>query len=243
MTVSRTVVITGAAGGMGAAFVPRFLAAGDTVIATDLTDEAPAGLNDETGRLHYIAADLTDEDDLDRIVDTARETTGRVDVLVNNAGWFPVQPFEQIRASDWKAVLDVNLVAPALLIRALLPLMKGRGWGRIINIGSAALYGGVSGQAHYVAAKGGIVGLTRSLAREFGSEGITANIVAPGLTLTTKARQMLPKAVQDAQISARSLKREEFPEDLVGTVAFLASRDADFVTGQTIVVDGGNTML
>lgn len=169
--------------------------------------------------------------------------TGRVDVLVNNAGWFPVQPFEQIEASDWKKVLDINLVAPALLIRALLPLMTARGWGRIVNIGSGSLYEGVPGQAHYVAAKGGIVGLTRSLAREFGPEGITANIVAPGLTLTAKAREVLPQEIQDAQIAVRSLKREERPEDLVGTVFFLASPDADFVTGQTIVVDGGNTML
>lgn len=243
MRTGRTVVITGAAGGMGALFVERFLANGDTVIATDMTEQGLAALKDETGRLHRIAADLTEADDLAALADHARKATGRVDVLVNNAGWFPVRPFEEIEAADWKAVLDINLVAPALLTRALLPLMKGRGWGRIVNIGSGSIYGGVPGQAHYVAAKAGIVGLTRSLARELGNEGITANIVAPGLTLTPKAREVLPKALRDAQIEVRSLKREEVPEDLVGTVFFLASPDADFVTGQSIVVDGGNTML
>lgn len=243
MKTGRTVVVTGAAGGMGSLFAARFLANGDTVIATDVTDEALARLPDGSGRLHRIPANLTDEGDLRRIAGLVRETTGRVDVLVNNAGWFPVQAFEEIAAEDWRKVLEINLVAPALLIRTLLPFMKGRGWGRIINVGSASLYGGVPGQAHYVAAKGGIVGLTRSLAREFGDEGITCNILAPGLTLTPNARKMLPKDVQDAQIAVRSLKREERPEDLVGTVFFLASPEADFVTGQTIVVDGGNTML
>ena len=170
MKNERTVVITGAAGGMGALFVERFLANGDTVIATDMTQEGLAALKDDSGRLHRITANLTEADDLAGIAEHTRKATGRVDVLVNNAGWFPMQPFEEIEASDWKTVLDINLVAPAMLTRALLPLMKGRGWGRIVNIGSASFYGGVPGQAHYVP-------------------------------------------------------------------------DADFLTGQSIVVDGGNTML
>src|SRR5690606_3232608 len=130
-----------------------------------------------------------------------------------------------------------------MLIRALLPLMKGRGWGRIVNIGSGSIYVGVPGQVHYVSAKAGIVGLTRSLAREFGDEGITVNVVAPGLTVTPKAREVLPEEIQKEQIKVRSLKREEVPEDLVGTVFFLASPYADFVTGQSLVVDGGHTKL
>ncbi|MGY9047481.1 hypothetical protein P775_07740 [Puniceibacterium antarcticum] len=243
MKSDRTVIVTGAAGGLGALFVERFLENGDTVIATDMSEDGLLALSDETGRLHRITADLTDEADIARIAELAKETTGRVDVLVNNAGWFPVQPFEQITAQDYRTVLDINLVAPAMLTRALLPLMKGHRWGRIVNIGSGSIYGGVPGQVHYTSAKAGIVGMTRSLAREFGGEGITANIVAPGLTLTAKAREVLPKALQDDQIGQRSIKREEVPEDLVGTVFFLASPGADFVTGQTIVVDGGITML
>ena len=244
MKIGRTVVITGAAGGMGRLFVARFLANGDTVIATDMAEEGLADLRTSgRGTLYTLAADLTDANDIDRISALARDTTGRVDVLVNNAGWFPVQPFEEIDRIGWSKVLDINLVAPAMLTRALLPLMKGRGWGRIVNIGSGSIYGGVPGQVHYVSAKAGIVGLTRSLAREFGDEGITVNIVAPGLTVTPKAREVLPEEIQEEQIKVRSLKREEVPEDLVGTVFFLASPDADFVTGQSLVVDGGNTML
>lgn len=243
MNTDRTVIVTGAAGGLGALFAERFLANGDSVIATDMSDDALAALDDDTGRLHRIAADLTDAADIARIATFAEEKTGRVDVLVNNAGWFPVQPFEEITAEDYRKVLDINLVAPAMLTRALLPLMKGRGWGRIVNIGSGSIYGGVPGQVHYTSAKAGIIGMTRSLAREFGGEGITANIVAPGLTLTAKAREILPKALQDDQIEQRCIQREEGPEDLVGTVFFLASPGADFVTGQTIVVDGGITML
>ncbi len=242
MRTDRTVIVTGAAGGMGAEFVHRFIANGDHVIATDMTKEGLEKLG-TSENLYTLAADLSDQEDLAKIVRLAQSSTGRVDVLINNAGWFPVQPFLQIANDDWSKVLGINLIAPALLTRAVLPLMTGRGWGRLINIGSGSVYGGVPGQVHYVAAKAGVIGMTRSLAREFGHEGITANVVAPGLTMTAKAREVLPVALQEAQIRLRSIKREEVAADLVGTVFFLASPDSDFVTGQTIVVDGGNTML
>lgn len=242
MKTNRTVVITGAAGGLGGHFVRRFLENDDTVIATDLSDKGLQALGNN-GRLHKIAADLADEGAISEIVRRIEPITGRVDVLINNAGWFPVQPFAEITAQDWQRVLNVNLVAPALLTRAILPLMTGRGWGRLVNIGSGSVYGGVPGQVHYVAAKAGIVGMTRSLAREYGHEGITANVVAPGLTMTARARETLPVSIQQAQLKLRSLQREEVPQDLVGTVFFLASPDSDFITGQSIVVDGGNTML
>ena len=247
MRTDRTIVVTGAAGGMGALFVRRFLENGDTVIATDMTDAGLATLrasaNGTAGALHTVTADYTEEAGLAAIVQLARDTTGRVDVIVNSAGWFPVQPFVEMDGADWRRVLDINLVGPALLIRALLTMMSGRGWGRIVNLGSASIYGGVEGQVHYVSAKSGIVGMTRSLARELGHEGITVNVVAPGLTLTPNARKALPQALQDAQIERRAIKREETPEDLVGTVFFLASPDADFVTGQSIVVNGGIEMI
>lgn len=245
MRTDRTVVVTGAAGGMGALFVRRFLDNGDTVIATDRSADALAALHDGPGaeRLRTVAADYTDEAGIEAIVELARATTGRIDVIVHSAGWFPVQPFEQMDAAAWKTVLDINLVGPALLTRAILPFMKGHGWGRIVSLGSASIYGGVPGQVHYVSAKSGIVGMTRSLAHELGHEGITANVVAPGLTLTPNARKALPQALQDSQIEKRALKREETPQDLVGTVFFLASPDADFITGQSIVVNGGIEMI
>lgn len=241
MKTGRTIVITGAAGGIGKECVRRFLANDDTVIATDTSDEALAKLAEElaSDRLHVRKADITDEDDGTRLAQLAQEQTGRVDVLVNVAGFFPVQPFLEISADDWRKIIDINLTGTALMCRAMLPLMTGRGWGRIVNIGSASVNEGVPGQTHYVSAKAGVIGLTRSLAREFGDEGITVNLVAPGVTITPNAAKTLPKDIQAAQIEKRAIKREEKPADLVGPVFFFASPDADFVTGQTLVVDGG----
>ena len=245
MKTDRTVVITGAAGGMGTVFVRRFLDNGDTVIATDTSADSLAELagSMNCARLRTCPADITDEADIKALAGLTSATTGRADVLVNVAGYFPVQPFLEMTAADWRKIIDINLTGTALMCQAMLPLMTGRGWGRIINIGSASIYAGVPGQAHYVAAKSGMIGLSRSLAREFGAEGVCVNVVAPGVTITASAKKTLPQKIQDDAIAARCLQREEYADDLTGTVFFLASPDADFVTGQTVVVDGGNEML
>lgn len=246
MNTDRVVVVTGAAGGMGALLVARFLANGDTVIGTDTSAEALAKLTERAGgdgKLHVLAADISDEASCAKLADFAREQAGRVDVLVNCAGFFPTQPFDEITLADWNKVVGINLTGVFLMIKAMLPLMKGRGWGRIVNIGSGSMFEGVAEQTHYVAAKAGVLGFSRSLARVVGSDGITVNVVAPGLTVTPRVRESMPAKMLQAQIEARAIQREETGEDLVGTVFFLASTDADFISGQTINVDGGKHML
>jgi len=246
MNTNRVVVITGAAGGMGALIVERFLTNGDTVIATDAKDEALQKLvakQKPDAKLYVIAGDISNEAACLKVADYTREKAGHVDVFVNVAGYFPMQPFDEMTAADFRRIIDINLTGVFLMIKAIYPLMKGRGWGRIVNIGSASIFEGVAEQVHYVAAKAGILGLSRSLARIFGDDGITVNVVTPGLTVTPIVREKMPPEFIESQNKARCIKREEKGEDLVGTVFFLASPDADFISGQTINVDGGKHML
>jgi NAD(P)-dependent dehydrogenase (short-subunit alcohol dehydrogenase family) len=142
----------------------------------------------------------------------------------------------------WRQVIDINLTGTFLMTHALLPLMKDQGSGRIINFSSGSIFPGVAGQTHYVAAKAGVIGFTRSLAREVGNYGITVNNITPGLTVTKAVRDSFPPAILQAQRDGRALHRDEVPEDLVGPTFFLASDDAAFVTGQTLNVDGGMSM-
>jgi len=246
MDKGRTVLITGAAGGMGALFVKRFLAHGDTVIATDTSHEALAKLAtgaDPAAKLLNLAADISDEVSCGTLAAFARDKTGRIDVLVNCAGYFPTQAFANMSLADWNKVIGINLTGVFLVVKAILPLMTGRGWGRIINIGSGSMFEGVAEQVHYVAAKAGVLGFTRSLARVVGKDGITVNLVAPGLTLTPAVRTQMPAEMIEAQIKSRAIRRDETGDDLVGAVFFLASPDADFMSGQTLNVDGGRHML
>lgn len=245
MRSGRVVVITGAAGAVGSVLVDRFLANGDTVIATDADPAVLARWRerfDADADLITGAADVASEADCDALAAIASERAGRVDVLINCAGLFPIVPFEEMSVAAWRQIIDVNLTGSFLMVRALLPLMKAQGWGRIVNFGSGSVFDGTRGQTHYVAAKAGIVGFTRSLAREVGGYGITVNTVTPGLTVTSAVRDSFPPELLAAQRNGRALQRDELPEDLVGPTFFLASPDADFVSGQTLNVDGGKFM-
>ena len=246
MKTGRVVLITGASGGMGASFVERFLANGDTVIATDTSKEQLLTLRDKAGPqadLYIRSADISDEASCNELARFAREEAGRVDVLINCAGFFPTQSFEAMTLADWNEVIGINLTGVFLMSKVILPLMSGRRWGRIVNIGSGSMFEGVADQTHYVAAKAGVLGLSRCLARVVGKEGITVNVVTPGLTVTAKVKETMPAKMLEAQIETRAIKREETAADLVGTVFFLASPDADFMSGQTLNVDGGRHLL
>ena len=246
MEKDRVVLITGAAGGMGALFAKRFLAHGDTVIATDTSDEALAKLAGgvaDAAKLFALAADISDETSCAKLAAFAVAKAGHVDVLINCAGYFPTQTFTEMSLADWNKVIGVNLTGVFLMVKTILPLMTGRGWGRIINIGSGSMFEGVAEQVHYVAAKAGVLGFSRSLARVVGKDGITVNVVAPGLTLTPAVRASMPPELIAAQIKSRAIPRDETGDDLVGSVFFLASPDADFMSGQTLNVDGGRHML
>jgi NAD(P)-dependent dehydrogenase (short-subunit alcohol dehydrogenase family) len=245
MQTGRVVAITGAGGGIGALLVERFLRNGDTVLGTDSSDTALQRLREAIGddaALITEAADITSEEDCARLAQILRDGPGHLDVIVNCAGFFPITPFEEIGAADWRKIIDINLTGSFLVVQALLPLMKERGWGRIVNFGSGSVFDGTKGQTHYVAAKAGVVGFSRSLAREVGAYGITVNVVTPGLTVTKAVRDSFPAAILEAQRKARALARDEEPEDLVGPVFFLASDDAGFISGQTLNVDGGKFM-
>ena len=243
MRTGRIVVVTGATGGIGALAVDRFLHNGDTVIAADIDADRIAALGSASRggeeRLLACSANVASEDDCARLAAYARESFGRVDVLVNCAGYFPIKPFEQISSAEWRAVVDVNLTGVFLVVQAMLPLMKGRDWGRIINFGSGTFFKGTPNQSHYISAKAGVIGLSRCLATELGDHGITVNVITPGLTVTAPVRRDFPDAFLAARRAERCLKRDQQPEDLIGAIAFLASPDADFMTGQIMNVDGG----
>jgi NAD(P)-dependent dehydrogenase (short-subunit alcohol dehydrogenase family) len=245
MNTNRIVLITGAAGGVGTVLVDRFVANGDTIIATDARQDVLDSWRTRwpgDAKIITAAADITSETDVEAITELVRDTAGHLDVLINCAGYFPIVGFEEMTTKQWRQVIDINLTGTFLMTHALLPLMKDQGSGRIINFSSASIYPGVPGQAHYVAAKAGVIGFTRSLAREVGNYGITVNNITPGLTVTQAVRDSFPAAILQSQRDGRALHRDEAPEDLVGPVFFLASEDAAFVTGQTLNVDGGMYM-
>lgn len=245
MKTGRGVVITGAAGGIGAALVRRFLESGDAVLGLDRDAEALEALRRQLGGIGHLATktvNIASEEACLDAAETARETLGHVEVLINCAGHFPITPFEQMSAAQWRDVVGINLDGTFFMVKAMLPLMKDRGWGRIVNFGSGGFFKGTPGQSHYLAAKGGVVGLSRCLASELGGYGLTVNIVTPGVTLTAAARRIVAPEHAETRRLQRALKREEVAEDLVGAVYFLASPDADFITGQILNVDGGGYM-
>lgn len=243
---NRIAIITGAAGGMGTVFTKRFLEEGAKVCAADTTQEGLDKLNDELASpagLITVVADISKEEDADKIYQKVNSTWKGADILVNNAGWFPFTDFEKVTYEEWKKVITINLDGPFLVTKALLPLIKNSKNGRIINIGSGSIFNGPPNQIHYVSAKAGIAGFTRSLANALGQYNITVNMVTPGLTVTPNLLRVVPAEMIKKIEESGALKRQQQASDLVGGVLFLATDDAAFITGQTLNIDGGRTFI
>jgi NAD(P)-dependent dehydrogenase (short-subunit alcohol dehydrogenase family) len=186
------------------------------------------------------------EESVSRLAADVNRRFGRCDILINNAGIYPIQPFEQLTFADWRRVMALNLDAVFLVTRAFAPDMKRRGWGRVINLSSSTFNMVASGYTHYIASKGGVIGFTRALATEMANHGVTVNAISPSLTRTPGTEGRMPRPgrkdmdeefEQIAKIQA--IRRVQVPEDLTGVVSFLASDDSAFMTGQTLYVDGG----
>ena len=240
----RIAIVTGAAQGIGRAIAEGLADAGARIVVADLqgAEEAASSFADGIG----ITADVADENDVQRLMDEVVERCGTVDILVNNAGLYAsleMRPFEQIPLEEWRKVMDVNVASMFLMCRAVVPVMRARGGGKIVNISSGTPFRGVPFLLHYVTSKGAIVALTRALAKELGKDQVLVNCVAPGFTMSAgvEAHPEVVEKLRDVSVSARTLQRDQLPEDVVGAVVFLCGPGSDFITGQSIVIDGGQT--
>jgi len=243
----KTIIVTGGSLGIGRAYALGLAAEGARVVVADIADPQPTVKEIETGggQALGIWCDVSREEDTLRLASETLRAYGRIDVLVNNAavyGTLKRRSFMEIPVEEWDRVMAVNLRGLFLCARAVVPAMTAQGKGKIVNIASSTFFKGVPHFIHYTTSKGGVVGFTRSLARELGDAGIRVNAVAPGFTLSGENEKNASAEQKEANVRMRMLKRAQVPEDLVGTVVFLASDDSDFITGQTIAVDGGSVV-
>ena len=245
----KVAIVTGAAQGIGAVYARALAAEGALVSLSDVTapDATVAAIREAGGQAVGCTADVTDPQAVAAMVARTVEAFGGVHVLVNNAALFAalaLKPFTDIPSAEWDRVMTVNVRGTFECCKAVAPEMKRQGYGKIINIASGTVFKGAPMMAHYVASKGAVVALTRSLARELGDAGVRVNCLAPGLTMSdsVKANSAWAGPIVANNIASRAIKREATPEDLLGALVFLASPDSDFMTGQTVVVDGGSVM-
>ncbi len=244
----RVAIVTGGAKGLGRAFALKLAEEGARVMVVTRKDMANLEktvqqIKDLGGEAALFQADVARETDMLNMAEATNKAFGRIDILINNAAIYDGikrKPFYEIDPDEWDLVMTVNVKGAFLAARAVFPYMKAQGYGKIVNLSSEVFYTGSNGFAHYVASKGGIIGLTRALAVELGPHNICINCVAPGFTDTEASRGLADVTKYDT--SKTPLRRLERPEDLTGAALFLASTESDFITGQTILVDGGRAM-
>ena len=240
----KIAIVTGGGQGIGRAIAGKLAAEGATVVVTDLDEASAKETADALPGAIAIRADVTDRQGVQAMVGRVVEQFGRVDVLVNNAGWDKASSFADSDPADWDRAIAVNLYGVLHTCKAVLPIMAGQGRGAVVNLASDAGRVGSSGEAVYAAAKGGIIAFTKTIAREMARSGINANAVCPGPTDTPLFAEIggdNPK-LREALIRAIPMRRLAQPTDLANVVAFLASDEAAYVTGQTVSVSGGLTM-
>lgn len=245
----KVVIITGAAQGIGATYARALAAEGARIVIADVLDGSSlvAELESMGAEAIALTTDVTDEASAATMATAAMERFGQIDVLVNNAAIYAslkMKSFEDIDLAEWDKVMAVNVRGPFICARAVAPYMKQRGYGRIINISSGTPFKGTPGLLHYVTSKGAILALTRALARELGDYGISVNTLAPGLVLSegVVANAEMRERLTAPVIASRAIKRDQMPGDLIGPLLFLACDDSAFMTGETVVVDGGSVM-
>ncbi|MER5348635.1 SDR family oxidoreductase [Streptomyces mirabilis] len=233
-------LVTGSARGIGATLAKRLADEGAAVAVVDVasgTDTVDA-IRAAGGTASAYTADITDDRQVSRLVVEVGDDLGPVDILVNNAGVYPLISYEELTVDEWRRTFAVNVDGVFYTTHAFLPGMKSNGWGRIINVASNSVALQVPGQTHYIASKMALVGVTRGVATEYGAFGVTSNAIAPSGVRTPGTAGIPEEGFQSLAMS-QSIKRPSVPDDLAGTVAFLASDDSAFITGQTIYVDGG----
>lgn len=239
----RVAVITGSAQGIGWVYAEAMAKEGAKIVINDVTDcEKPAqALRDSGAEAIGIQADVTDLGAMEEAVQRTVDVFGSVDVLVNNAAIFAGlqrRSFFDIPMDEWDKVIHVNITGTFVPIRAFAQQMKKQGSGKIVNISSAVVATGIPDFVHYTTSKSAVIGMTRAMARELGPSGISINAVMPGYVMAP-SNEGNPKSVDDMNVSRRSIQRTGYPADVVGTVLYLSTSESDFVTGQSIIVDGG----
>ena len=246
LLAGRTIIVTGAATGIGQAFALGCAAQGANVVVADMNaaDETVAAIESSGGRVLAVRVDVADQDSVQAMADAALERFGRIDGLVNNAAYFrevKLTPFEELDPVQWDRIFAVNVKGVWQCCKAVMPAMRKQGSGSIVNISSVVAVAGQPGYLHYVASKGAVLSMTKGLAKEVGPFGVRVNVIAPGFVITDATRNR-PVEWQQSFLKARAISREQRPDDLVGTTLYLLSDLSGFVSGQTIVVDGGHIM-